>query len=485
MISPKRRQSADAEEVNYFISVSDLMAGALMIVLLMLAGYVVSKIEEPSISMDQIAVTPPAWQEPVSANAYPLTFQLSVAPRKEQIIRCRTQDVTAIAGADYLPVNAYLVFQPGQTQANLEIVLLPDALVEGTEEFKVILTGPSGINGGTREISIHILDIDADTPLVRPPTLTLRGGRIEEPAQGSATLPIVAELDRKTIRPVIFEVTTEDGTATQNADYVSEKSRVVRFLPGETKRSIDITVLPDRFQQEGTEYFFLNVSSPVDGAILGDGRSRIEIIDRIVPDEPLSADERVEAIFKKVESDRIALLNRIKASMERQVQGLVVDHDEINGILRFPSSLLFDPNKAQLKKGGPEVLELLGQCLNEEIQRHASDPWAHQLDAIYIEGHTDADKIKGGEFKDNTDLSAQRATNSYRAILAGAPGLTRLKNKNGKALFSVSGYGEERPLNPNPLNDDEKQVNRRIDFRFVMARPPLEMLRTGGGIERR
>lgn len=103
----------------------------------------------------------------------------------------------------------------------------------------------------------------------------------------------------------------------------------------------------------------------------------------------------------------------------------------------------------------------------------------HKLEAIYLEGHTDNVRVRfGAKFVDNWDLSVARATNSYRAMLKGAPKLADLKNAENKALLSVSGYGEERPIeNNHNANDDERTANRRIDLRFVMAPPPIEVYR--------
>ena len=114
----------------------------------------------------------------------------------------------------------------------------------------------------------------------------------------------------------------------------------------------------------------------------------------------------------------------------------------------------------------------------------------HRIESFYIEGHTDeVDFPPNGQIKDNLDLSAMRATNTYRALLEGrrpvegSAGLSALSNlctrKSPQApcepILSVSGYGETRPIG----NDLSR--NRRIDLRIIMLTP--ESGRVGTAIE--
>jgi flagellar motor protein MotB len=73
--------------------------------------------------------------------------------------------------------------------------------------------------------------------------------------------------------------------------------------------------------------------------------------------------------------------------------------------------------------------------------------------------------------KDNLDLSALRATSTFRELLKVLPDLTQYKSPNNKSVLSVSGYGEYRPVThaENEALDKFKQRNRRIDLRILMA----------------
>jgi outer membrane protein OmpA-like peptidoglycan-associated protein len=80
-----------------------------------------------------------------------------------------------------------------------------------------------------------------------------------------------------------------------------------------------------------------------------------------------------------------------------------------------------------------------------------------------VEGHTDRE----GSQAYNWDLSADRAINTFRALAEEAAIATELRNDDGKYLFSVAGYGENRPAVEGATEAAMRQ-NRRIDLRFVM-----------------
>jgi flagellar motor protein MotB len=92
---------------------------------------------------------------------------------------------------------------------------------------------------------------------------------------------------------------------------------------------------------------------------------------------------------------------------------------------------------------------------------------------VLIEGHTDSDPIRSGEFKTNQQLSVARAINTYRALLQHHAQLNELRNANDQRILSVSGYGEDRPIMPND-SDVNKRQNRRIELRIIMAAPGVD-----------
>jgi chemotaxis protein MotB len=91
------------------------------------------------------------------------------------------------------------------------------------------------------------------------------------------------------------------------------------------------------------------------------------------------------------------------------------------------------------------------------------------LETVFIEGHTDPTGVADRAERDrrNWQLSTNRATATYRALVADAPELTTFRNRLGEQLLSVSGYSSTRPI---AAGDDKEawKRNRRIDLRFAM-----------------
>lgn len=161
--------------------------------------------------------------------------------------------------------------------------------------------------------------------------------------------------------------------------------------------------------------------------------------------------------------------------------------DPTSGIVRLPeeavtfrlgSAQLDEVNAAKIRNLGA-VLERTLPCFeaghDESAVCKKINPYGHTLDAVFIEGHTD-----NMPFKDDTSLngarnrqlSANRSNSVYEIMVNGSQKLKSLKNPKGERLFSISGYGEERPLpghqHENPTDD---RANRRIELRFILTAP--------------
>lgn len=69
-------------------------------------------------------------------------------------------------------------------------------------------------------------------------------------------------------------------------------------------------------------------------------------------------------------------------------------------------------------------------------------------------------------------LSTRRANTVYQIIVASDQVLKTAKNKNNLTIFSLAGYGADRPLAGHshavPTPDS---ANRRIELRFVFSQP--------------
>jgi chemotaxis protein MotB len=128
-------------------------------------------------------------------------------------------------------------------------------------------------------------------------------------------------------------------------------------------------------------------------------------------------------------------------------------------VLKLPSGILFASGQADLSKPGQQALTEVTNILLEFKDRR-----------FVIAGHTDTVPIKSRKFKDNWDLSTNRALSVVQfMVAAGFPA------KN----LAASGYGEFDPVAPNDT-EENKQLNRRIEIILV---PDLSELPTLTGAE--
>jgi len=182
---------------------------------------------------------------------------------------------------------------------------------------------------------------------------------------------------------------------------------------------------------------------------------------------------------------RSEILQNLQKTLKEK--GVIVSIDTQNGVLRLPDAILFDSARAELKPEGVTAVGHLADALADVLPCYTDATGSaprparcppdnhHRIEALYVEGHTDADTYKGGRgLNDNWDLSALRATNTYRALTSLRPELAGQcsMNRDGacEPVLSVSGYGPQRLIDRG-LTDDAKRRNRRIDLRLIMVTP--------------
>ena len=232
------------------------------------------------------------------------------------------------------------------------------------------------------------------------------------------------------------------------------------------------------------------------------------------------------------ERARNSILREIGAIFPKNRIEVLVVEDE--GILRFSEEILFEKGSWELnsKKGvGGEALKVVADALDHVLPCYTTGSRSRadncprtkaRIEAIFVEGHADSDAYRGASTgeqrrrgtiipvnsegtvragstsfpflqgtqiparqsvlvrrsadhppRDNLDLSALRATTTYRELLRVKPELAHFKSPSSTPVLSVSGYGQDRPLPRKADESDEeyKKRNRRIDLRIIMAVP--------------
>ena len=200
---------------------------------------------------------------------------------------------------------------------------------------------------------------------------------------------------------------------------------------------------------------------------------------------------RLDSVKNQLDDNEVVrtnILETIQKELEKK-HDINVNVDITHGVLRLnQNSITFDSGSSELDAKNYEKLITVKKTLEGilpcfSINMHDKYPQCKDIDntkhayleAIFIEGHTDnTNFINDKNGYKNWQLSVNRAIKSYMILVDSSPVLSEMKNENNEAVFSVSGYGSERPLpehrHKTPTFD---AANRRIDLRFIMTPPSL------------
>jgi len=110
----------------------------------------------------------------------------------------------------------------------------------------------------------------------------------------------------------------------------------------------------------------------------------------------------------------------------------------------LPNAILFDSGKATLKKTTSTELDHIRSVLRDKYA-------GKQVDVV---GHTDTDPIKKSKWKDNWELSAQRALSVLRYLV---------KRGIPEEKIQAVGCGESQPIASNSTASG-KAKNRRVEI---------------------
>jgi chemotaxis protein MotB len=109
--------------------------------------------------------------------------------------------------------------------------------------------------------------------------------------------------------------------------------------------------------------------------------------------------------------------------------------------------VLFDSGKAEVKPTGRRTLDDVAAAIRQQYAGHE----------IYVFGHTDAEPIRVSGWKDNYELSCQRALSVVRYL-------------NGAGVtndMAACGWGTQRPV-ADSSTPSAMQANRRVEI-YAMA----------------
>jgi len=174
----------------------------------------------------------------------------------------------------------------------------------------------------------------------------------------------------------------------------------------------------------------------------------------------------LKSLLNRADTEKGQLADRVSQDqatideLQRQIEELNKAPGEVTGFgsnmdvavdaaagtitVTLPNAILFDSGKSELKKATISELDHVCSVLKERYG-------GRQIDVV---GHTDTDPIKKSSWKDNWELSAQRALTVTRYLSKRC-----LPEKEVRAV----GCGEARPVEPN-TSSANKARNRRVEI---------------------
>ncbi len=209
-----------------------------------------------------VSVNSPApVSEPAGTRTVTFTITLVRPPSGNIRVNYTTQDGTATAFEDYLPVNDSVIFTGNQTTATASVALLDDSLDEDDETFDLVLSesenGVQIVNGtGTATIT------DND----EPPRVSIGGAVVDEGDTGTTQARFTVALSSSSGRAVSVMWATGDATATGGVDFTASSDQTLSFDPGDVSEVVSVPVNGDVLDED-EETFTVTLSQPTNATL--------------------------------------------------------------------------------------------------------------------------------------------------------------------------------------------------------------------------
>ncbi len=216
----------------------------------------------PTIAINDVSTT----EGNAGSKTYAFTVSLSAAASGPVTVAYATANATATAGSDYSAASGTLNFAAGITTQTVNVTVNGDTAVEPDETFVVNLSSPSGATIADSQGFGTIVNDDA----AATPTLSINDVSATEGNSGVKNFAFTVSLSPAATTAVTVTAATSNGTAASGSDF-NGGSLSVSFAAGETSKVVNLGVRGDTVV-EPNETFFVNLSNPTGGAVIGDGQ---------------------------------------------------------------------------------------------------------------------------------------------------------------------------------------------------------------------
>jgi len=190
-------------------------------------------------------------------------------------VNLQNTDVQAIAGEDFNALNETVTFAPGETSKVVTLATIDDAIDEIDEVFSVIALSPvntviaSSDSAPNGVLSVLIEDNDEASVISLPANFNV--------AESVGAVAVDVTLDKASGRTISVNYATSSDNSSSSA--FEARSGVLTFEPGETTKSVNITVNDNDVFSENTNSFTLTLSNASNGTISDGFSSTLVTID--------------------------------------------------------------------------------------------------------------------------------------------------------------------------------------------------------------
>ncbi|WP_336766075.1 flagellar motor protein MotB [Paenibacillus sp. USHLN196] len=190
------------------------------------------------------------------------------------------------------------------------------------------------------------------------------------------------------------------------------------------------------------DYSSMNPETP--GADLGKKKEQPEEITKKSPNQITDAQmaqkeqENLEKLKKRL--DQYISKNGLSDQLNTKL-----NQSELK--ITISDNALFSSGRADVKPESRSLAKAISSMLQEFPEYE-----------VVVSGHTDNIPISNNQYKDNWDLSADRALNFLKILL--------LNTQLDPSKFTPSGYGEYHPIASNDTNTGRAQ-NRRVEVSII------------------
>ncbi len=193
--------------------------------------------------------------------------------------------------------------------------------------------------------------------------------------------------------------------------------------------------------------------------------------------EELRASQKdIDATVQQMDNydqSRLELLTQMQENLAKQ--NIKVTLSQAGDVMHISEeNLSFDLGKYDIQSRFKPSMQAIGNVIADGLQ----SPKGKIIDTVFVEGHTD--NVPNSREMGNWGLSSYRAISLWQFWTSCPPPagqLLSLKNTANEAMFSLTGYGETRPLKTfEPDNMEDQRINRRIDLRFNLQTAKKDLL---------